>query len=139
MGTHVRDERVSGARRLLSTTRTWPWGLALITDPGSSDSVPTTLDRLGIAPGRSILAAGIQHEVDGEAVAEVWRGPVPADGLTCVFDGDFTTVCGVVIVGDAAFETHAPADVGEGRHRLRVLVDEIGSPAHIVFEFDRPA
>lgn len=114
--------------------RGWPWGLALVTDPASSEPVPTSLDQKGIAAGRSILAASIQHEVDGEARAEVWLGPCGQE-LTCVYEGEFVTSSGAVILGDAAYETHSPADIGEGAHRLRVLVDEIGSPERVVFEF----
>ncbi len=96
--------------------------------------MPTNLDHNGIAAGRSILAASIQHEVDGEAHAEVWLGFYD-DELTCVYEGEFVTCSGAVILGDAAYERHSPAEIGEGTHRLRVLVDEIGSPERVVFDF----
>lgn len=121
-------------RRLLVDVRAWPWGLALVTDPASSEPVPANLDHNGIAAGRSVLAASIQHAVDGEARAEVWLGSC-GDELTCAYEGDFVTSSGAVIVGDAAYERKSPAEIGEGAHRLRVLVDEIGSPQRVVFEF----
>jgi hypothetical protein len=118
--------------RMLSVSRAWPWGLAVITDPGSSEPVPSDLDGNGIAAGRTVVAASIQHEVDGEAVAEVWLGRPPGD-WHCVHEGEFVTVCGAVIVGDAAYEQHVPVEVGEGAHQLRVLVHEIGSPPRVAF------
>lgn len=129
---------MSGARRLLSITRDWPWGLTVVTDPGSSSAVPTRLDSNGVAASRDVVAVGIQHEIDGEAVAEVWVGQL-AEDLNCIYDGEFATVVGAVILGDAAYEDHAPAEIGEGAHRLRVLVDEPGSPERVVFEFTRRA
>lgn len=115
-------------------TRGWPWGLAVVTDPASSEEVPTALNQNGIAAGRTILAARIQHAVDGEAIAEVRLGRCSED-LTCLFDGTFVTVSEAVILGDAAYESHQPAEVGPGPHRLRVLVDEPGSPTRVIFEF----
>jgi hypothetical protein len=97
--------------------------------------VPAVLDHLGISADRSILAAGIQHEVDREAIVEVWLGSPPAEGMTCIYDGEYVTVCGAVLVGDAAFEKHVPVEIGEGTHRLRVLIDEVGSPSRVVFDF----
>jgi len=78
------------ARKLLSRTREWPWGLAVLTDPGSSEELPTVLDENGVAAGRSIVAVRVQHQVDGEAVAEVWLGSVAGE-LACVYDGEFMT------------------------------------------------
>ena len=88
-------------RRLLSAVRGCPWGLALVTDPASSEPVPTNLDQRGIAADRSILAASIQHEVDGKARAEVWLGSC-GEELICVYEGGFVTCSGAVILGDAA-------------------------------------
>lgn len=124
-------------RLLLAVTREWPWGLAVVTDPGSSEPVPETLDARGIAAGTSVVAVSIQHSIDGEAVAEIWRGQ-PAEDLVCTYEGEFVTVCGAVILGDAAYERHSPVEVGEGSHRLRVLVREPDSPSRVVFAFGRP-
>lgn len=124
------------ARRLVSVTRGWPWGLAVVMDPGSSSPVPAHLDLSGVAASLDIVAVAILHEVDGEAVAEVWLGSLAAE-LPCVYDGEFVTVSGAVTLGDAGSEQHVPAEVGEGSHRLRVLVDHVGSPQKIVFEFTR--
>jgi len=55
--------------------------------------------------------------------------------LTYAYEGQFVTTSGAVILGDAADERHSSAEIGEGAHRLRVLVDEIGSPERVVFEF----
>lgn len=82
------------------------------------------------------MAVGIQHAVDGPAVAEVWIG-WPSEQMACVYEGEFVTVCGAVILVDAAYERHEPVEIGEGSHHLRVLVNEIGSPARVVFAFVR--
>lgn len=126
---------MTGTGPLLSVRRAWPWGLVVVTDPGSSEDVPSQLDPLGVAAGESILAVHIVHEVDGEATAEIWLNPPPDEGLTAAYSGDFTTACGAVILGDAAYENHLPAEVGEGTHRLRVLVDDVGHPTRVIFEF----
>lgn len=123
--------------RLLAVSREWPWGLVVLTDPGSSDPVPTDLDMHGIAAARSVVAASIQHAVDGEAVAEVWKGQPPGH-RACIYEGEFVTVCGVVILGDAGYEQHAPADVGEATHQLRVFVDDITPPSRVAFSFTGP-
>lgn len=92
----MRDLSAAPAR-LLAVTREWPWGLAVLTDAGSSDPVPTDLDMHSIATAGSVVAASIQHAVDGEAVAEVWKGRPPED-MACVDEGVFVTVCGLVIL-----------------------------------------
>ena len=131
-----RSQAVVDPRKILSVTREWPWGLALVTDPGSSEPVPTELDANGVAAGRSVVAASIRHAVDGSALAEVWIGS-PSEQLQCAYEGEFITVCGAVIVGDAAYERHDPVEIGEGSHRLRILMSEIGSPDRVVFAFSR--
>jgi hypothetical protein len=122
------------AEAKVSVRRAWPWGLAVVTDPASSEPVPEELDEHGIAAGRTVLVSAILHETDGEATAEIWVSAGPP-GLICVYDAEFFTSSGAVTLGDAGQERHTPAEIGKGSHRLRVLVDAIGSPERIVFEF----
>lgn len=129
-------EADSGPRKLLSVTRAWPWGLAVVTDPASNEPLPTALDAHGVAAGTTVIAASIQHAIDGEAVTEVWQGH-PGGNLTCAYEGDFVTASGAVTVGDAAYEQHAPVEIGEGRHQLQVLMSEVESPSRVVFSFTR--
>lgn len=117
---------------MLLVRRAWPWGLTLIADPSSTEQVPTLDDR-GIAAARSIVAVRIQHEVDGEATAEVWVGHCP-DELTCAYEGEFVTTSGVVILADAGHDHPERLDATVGRYALRVLVDEIGAPERVLFE-----
>lgn len=123
-------------RMLVETTRKWPHSLVLLTDPASSEDVPTRFGSNGVAAGQTVLATAILHAVDVDACAQVWVGTVPGD-LICVFQGEFETSSGAVIVSDTADELHAPADVGAGVHRLRVLVDEEAFPTRVVFELER--
>ncbi|KRC63613.1 hypothetical protein ASE12_01845 [Aeromicrobium sp. Root236] len=107
--------------------------MAVVCDPASNSIVPTAPNEHGIAASLDIVAVRISHQVDGEATAEVWTAPHPGD-LECIFDSTFQSASGAVILGDAAFERHAPAEVGEGLRRLRVLVGGTGRDL-VVFEF----
>jgi len=71
MGDDVDAKAERRPDRVLSVSRVWPWGLAVITDPGSSEPVPSALDGNGVAAGHAVVAASIQHEVDGEVPC--WR------------------------------------------------------------------
>lgn len=123
-------------RMLVETTREWPHGLVLLTDPASNEDVPQQLDPRGVAAGRTVLAASILHAEDGAACAQVWVGPA-LDNLLCVFEGEFETSSGAVVVSDTAYALHTPAHVGEGIHWLRVLIDEEPSPSRVVCEFEK--
>ena len=122
------------ARMLVETTREWPNGLVLLTDPASGEDVPHLFDPRGVAAGRTVVAAPILHGADGAACAQVWVGRV-LDNLSCVFKGEFETSSGAVIVSDTSYALHTPAHVGEGIHGLRILVEEEPSPTRVVFEF----
>ena len=126
------------AQRLLSSTRGWPWGLVVVWDARSHSELTSRLDEYGVAASIDAVAVGIQHEVDGDAVAEVWVGTHVAD-LPCVYDDEFVTSGDAVLLGVADTSWHAPAEIGAGRHRLRVLVDEVSSPQSVLFEFSDPA
>jgi hypothetical protein len=121
------------AQRLLSSTRAWPWGLVIISDPRSRSELPAHLDERGVAAAVDAVAVGIQHEVDGEAVAEIWVGSHTAD-LRCIYDEEFTTSHGAVVLGAADDSWCASARIGEGTHRLRILVDKVGDPELVLFE-----
>lgn len=125
---------MDNAQRLLSFTRAWPWGLAIVSDPRSRSAFPAELNENGVAASIDSVAIGIQHEVDGEAVAEVWVGSQVAD-LRCIYDDEFVTSDGAVVLGVADNSWYASAVIGEGAHRLRVLIDEVGSPELVLFEF----
>jgi len=58
--------------------------------PGSRKELPRGLDENGVAAGRSIVAARVQHQLDGEAVAEVWPGRVAGE-LAGVYGAEFVT------------------------------------------------
>ncbi len=128
---------MDNAQLVLSFTRAWPWGLAIVSDPSSRSVFPANLDEHGVAATIDAVAIGIQHEVDGEAVAEVWVGEKVTD-LLCIYDDEFVTSDGAVILTVADGSRHASAVVGEGAHRLRVLVDQVASPGLILFEFSAP-
>ena len=106
----------------------------MLADPSSSEPVPEQLNADGVAGGRSVVAVGIQHGADGEAIAEVWLGRAPDDGMVCVYDDGFETLSAAVTLSDAGWEQKLGADVGDGPHHLRVLVTERGSPERVVFE-----
>ncbi|WP_141846865.1 hypothetical protein [Lapillicoccus jejuensis] len=120
-------------RQVLLVRRDWPWGLTVMGDPSSREQVPSLLDDRGVAAARSIVVARIQHEVDGEATAEVWVGRCP-DELTCVYEGEFVTASGVVTLADAAHDDAKQLDATVGRYALRVLVEEVEFPERVVFE-----
>ncbi|TCO30468.1 hypothetical protein EV652_105463 [Kribbella steppae] len=64
----------------------------------------------------------------------MWVGHQP-DEMVCVYDDEFVTTSGAVILSDAGYDEELPAEIGEGAHRLRVLVDELGVPKRVVYEF----
>lgn len=117
--------------------REWPWGLAVLADPEAQDQLPERLSSDGVAACRSAVAAGIRHGVDGEARAEVWLGEAPSD-LMCIYDDTFATDSGTVALSDASNEQVQTAVVGAGKRRLRVLVDDVAFPGHVVFELGAP-
>jgi hypothetical protein len=122
---------------VLVMQREWPWGLALLTEPGCREQLPDSLSTDGVAAGRSSIAARIRHAVDGEARAEVWLGEPPSE-LACVYDAEFTTDSGEVALSDAGNERVVSATIGAGVHRLRVLVDDPAFPVRVVFALGRP-
>jgi len=107
-------------------------------DPGSVEGLPTTLDQNGIAAGRSVVAVGIQHAVDGEAIAEVWVDYAD-EYMVCIHDDEFVAASGTLILSDAGNEEQRATWIATGPVRLRVLVDEPGSPGRVVFVLGEPA
>jgi hypothetical protein len=55
-------------------------------DQGAAQGV----DENGVAAGRSIVAARVQHQLDGQAVAEVWLGCVAGE-LARVYGAKYVT------------------------------------------------
>ena len=83
------------------------------------------------------MAARVQHQVDGPAAVEVWLGG-ESNEFACIYDAEFVTLCGAVTLSDAGYEEKLPVEIGEGPHRLRILVDRVEAPEHVAFEFDAP-
>lgn len=113
------------AHRLLIVKREWPYGLAYFGDPESTEELPE-LNDLGVSPGRTQIGVSVLHEVDGEATAEVWFGPVDVEGQTCVYDGEFATESGEIALSDAPAEEFFTSEALLARtYRLRIYIDDL--------------
>jgi hypothetical protein len=122
---------------LLSMTREWPSGLAVLSDPRFRGTVPDDVGQSGVAASRSFVAAVVQHGIDGPACAEVRTGQVD-ESLTCVDDGVFSTECDETPLADAADEEVATATLAPGSYQLRVFVDDTQFPELVVFQLGAP-
>lgn len=119
---------------LIESSRTWPWGLVLISDSGSEELLPESWDGVVVAVSTSI-AVRILHAVDGEATAEVWVGHVP-DGLILVHEGEMDIPTGIIEVSDAAGDRIDSAAVATGTHPVRIYVDNEVHPERVVVALD---
>lgn len=121
---------------LMRSRRAWPWGLVLISDSESQESLPDRNEGLVVA-AHSALAARILHEVDGKATAEVWVSRRP-QGLHLVYDGDIDIPSGTIQISDAAGDAIESATVEPGSYSVQVYVDDDAHPERVIVALNQP-
>lgn len=117
---------------LLSATREWPWGLAVVGDPADRAPVPSTFDTNLVVGSDSTVVGRIQHAVDGAATATVTLNEV-SPCLTLVHTGALTIISGRLRLGDAANEETDVCELPTGIYVLRVFMDETEHPTRVHF------
>ena len=116
--------------------RAWQWGLVLVSDAESRESVPGTFDGAVVVGGSSFVVSRILHEVDGEPTAEIWLDRHPTD-MTCVYDAPFLASSGRLRVSDAAQQDAVEAPVERETRQARVYVDDEEFPELVIVSLDR--
>lgn len=104
---------------LLSATREWPWGLAVVGDPADPAPVPSTFDTNLVVGSASTVISRIQHAVDGAAIATVTLNEVPRS-LTLVHTGALTMFSGRLRLSDAANEETDACELPTSTYELRL-------------------
>ena len=116
---------------LLSVTRHWPWGLAVLSDPQDAAAVPTSFGDAAVVSTAQTVVSRIEHGDDGEATATVRLDAPP--GLLRVHSGHLTVTSGRLRLGDAGSEGTQEVALASGRYEVQVLVDDAEHPAEVHF------
>jgi hypothetical protein len=124
---------------LLKVNREWPWGLVYLTDFDSREELSSSRIDNSVVLGccRTTLVSRILHEVDGEAVAEVWLNVTP-EGLDCVYDASLSTPSGRLLMGDAVMNESVVTSVAAIEWRAQVYVDNEQHPQRVVVVLSEP-
>lgn len=120
----------------LARRRRWPWGLVVLADPAASAEPSDVYNDFGVAAAPSIVLVRVLHGQEGKAKAVLSQHPLTKPRI-CAYEGTFETASGLVSMSDAANEDVQVLEVGEGRHRLRVLTQHEEWPRHVAFELLR--
>ena len=83
--------------------REWPWGIVVFSDLHANGPSATDLDHAVVVGNYATIVAHAAADVDAVATVEIWIGRPPAT-TTCVYDAEFKTPSGKVIVGDIAMD-----------------------------------
>ena len=115
----------------LSVTRTWPWGLALVVDPGSNDDLPTSMDGANVVALSSGLVCAVRHEVEGAATVTVRVDSVLPDDLVLDFAGSVVLLTGELAISDIERTECRTIAVAPGPYRAVVITDEPNEPTSV--------
>jgi hypothetical protein len=129
------DDQTEVGSLIGSLSTSFPWGLILVTDHGSTDEVPSfPTARDTVAVGRNCLVVKVEHEQFGRAMVHVYEGAGDLSGSPA-FDGMIESASGVITVGDALGTSTVRVEVGEGPTRLQVHVDHPTEAGHVDIVF----
>ena len=113
------DQNQPADARLLATLELeCPWGVLLITDDESTESIPSwASDEEQVTSTPSALVARVMHQDDGEVVVRVWDGD-GAFGGSVSFRGEIQIDSGRLRISDALGQVAVVVVVANGRHRV---------------------
>jgi hypothetical protein len=111
------DHNQPADARLLATLEFGcPWGVLLITDDESTESIPSwASDEEQVTSMPSALVARVMHQDDGEVVVRVWDGD-GAFGGSVSFRGEIQIDSGRLRISDALGQVAVVVVVANGRH-----------------------
>lgn len=119
---------------LLSSTRAWPWGLAVLGDPDDRSPIPTSLGPEAVVAGQATVVCRILHAIDGEATATATLNQdADASRMFLAYEGPLELTSGLLRLGDAANEEAVECHVPAGRYTVRVFHDEFDHPNEVLF------
>jgi len=115
------DQNQTANERLLATLELGcPWGVLLITDDESIESIPSwASNEEQVTSTSSSLVARVMHQDDGEVVVRVWDGD-GALGGSVSFSGEIQIDSGRLRISDALGQAAVIVVVAAGRHRVEL-------------------
>jgi hypothetical protein len=84
-----------------------------------------------------VIVVATRPDFEGDVEIEVWAGPVEFRRATLVFAGPFVLSGSEAAVGCLRTPSLRAVELGAGKHRVRMFIDEPGYATQVAFAVSR--